>query len=556
MKFACDQCHSKYSIADEKIRGKILRIRCKKCGHIVEVRDHSISASGASGSPAGPFMATEAPRPASRAAASSAPAAVISAASPRNIDDELERAFGRVVAESEGNRTRLAGRVAEPIADTDKTVLFDYSRDFFDAARGEAEAATAPQAPEPSEVVEWYLAIDGQQIGPLPIAEAQARLLAEDAAERAYAWRDGLADWARIADVPELRSLLPAPPAEPPPQAPVIEAMAVASEGGVALFAADAGAPEPRAEAPLLLDLEKSPPVTPSGTEPISLRRLSVAGREAHGDLDFPTAVPTEAPSVALRQRHRISVGTLALLVFLLILGIVLLLGAFDIVPLPFVGSDSTATVGRGGTALDPASTQQRLGRDPLLDRDAPQIVVQQVPSSSKMPTRNRRNGRPREVAGTPAPAAPPTPAPAPTAAPSPAAPPALSALEKKIYGGGTGLPDSPRVPEHLVAKTTVPLESERGLSQEVITEVIRKYRSGIQNCYDRQLRRDASVKGRLTLSLRIGRNGRVQSAGVESKMRSTIVGQCVVQLAQTWRFPPSGGDVEVDYPLILEQTQ
>ena len=39
MKFSCEQCYAKYSIADERVRGKILRIRCKKCGNIVTKDD-------------------------------------------------------------------------------------------------------------------------------------------------------------------------------------------------------------------------------------------------------------------------------------------------------------------------------------------------------------------------------------------------------------------------------------------------------------------------------------------------------------------------------------
>ncbi len=39
MKFICDKCSAKYSIADEKIRKKVLKIRCKKCSHVIIVRD-------------------------------------------------------------------------------------------------------------------------------------------------------------------------------------------------------------------------------------------------------------------------------------------------------------------------------------------------------------------------------------------------------------------------------------------------------------------------------------------------------------------------------------
>ena len=38
MKITCDNCGAKYSIADEKVRGKVFKIRCKKCSNIIVVR--------------------------------------------------------------------------------------------------------------------------------------------------------------------------------------------------------------------------------------------------------------------------------------------------------------------------------------------------------------------------------------------------------------------------------------------------------------------------------------------------------------------------------------
>lgn len=45
MKITCDNCGAKYSIADEKVRGKVFKIRCKKCSHIVVVRGASTASS-------------------------------------------------------------------------------------------------------------------------------------------------------------------------------------------------------------------------------------------------------------------------------------------------------------------------------------------------------------------------------------------------------------------------------------------------------------------------------------------------------------------------------
>jgi len=44
MKIVCEACSAKYSIADEKVRGKVFKIRCKKCSHIIVVRGEGASA--------------------------------------------------------------------------------------------------------------------------------------------------------------------------------------------------------------------------------------------------------------------------------------------------------------------------------------------------------------------------------------------------------------------------------------------------------------------------------------------------------------------------------
>src|SRR5687767_8191615 len=43
MKFVCERCHTRYSIADDKVRQKILKIRCKTCENVITVRDPASS---------------------------------------------------------------------------------------------------------------------------------------------------------------------------------------------------------------------------------------------------------------------------------------------------------------------------------------------------------------------------------------------------------------------------------------------------------------------------------------------------------------------------------
>ena len=38
MKIICENCGAKYSIADEKVKGKVFKIRCKKCQESIVIR--------------------------------------------------------------------------------------------------------------------------------------------------------------------------------------------------------------------------------------------------------------------------------------------------------------------------------------------------------------------------------------------------------------------------------------------------------------------------------------------------------------------------------------
>jgi predicted Zn finger-like uncharacterized protein len=56
MKIVCDSCGAKYSIADEKVRGKVFKIRCKKCSEVIVVRgdasaEDAVVQSGGGGGP-------------------------------------------------------------------------------------------------------------------------------------------------------------------------------------------------------------------------------------------------------------------------------------------------------------------------------------------------------------------------------------------------------------------------------------------------------------------------------------------------------------------------
>lgn len=60
MKIVCDSCGAKYSIADEKVAGKIFKIRCKKCSSVLEVRGEQTGAHPFEGAGTQPEQAADA----------------------------------------------------------------------------------------------------------------------------------------------------------------------------------------------------------------------------------------------------------------------------------------------------------------------------------------------------------------------------------------------------------------------------------------------------------------------------------------------------------------
>src|SRR3954453_20395055 len=60
MKIVCGSCQAKYSIADEKVAGKVFKIRCKKCSEVIVVRGDEQQAAAASAPPEQAAPAAEA----------------------------------------------------------------------------------------------------------------------------------------------------------------------------------------------------------------------------------------------------------------------------------------------------------------------------------------------------------------------------------------------------------------------------------------------------------------------------------------------------------------
>ncbi len=96
--------------------------------------------------------------------------------------------------------------------------------------------------------------------------------------------------------------------------------------------------------------------------------------------------------------------------------------------------------------------------------------------------------------------------------------------------------------------------EVDGSLDGDAIAKVVRARLRSIQDCYEKELKRDASLQGKIEIEFTIGSGGEVEDARVSSnKMGSTAVGDCIVSRVRRWRFPePDGGRVTVNYPFIF----
>lgn len=66
---------------------------------------------------------------------------------------------------------------------------------------------------------QYYYANGDQQLGPFSFQELQSKRLSKDT----YVWYEGLSDWTRAGDLPELNQLFEERPTQTPPQRPTVE---------------------------------------------------------------------------------------------------------------------------------------------------------------------------------------------------------------------------------------------------------------------------------------------------------------------------------------------
>jgi TonB family protein len=115
---------------------------------------------------------------------------------------------------------------------------------------------------------------------------------------------------------------------------------------------------------------------------------------------------------------------------------------------------------------------------------------------------------------------------------------------------GGRGKDETVFVP----GRTTV----VGGLSRDVINRVIQKHYNEIKYCYEKELTKDQSLYGKVTVLFLIDGTGRIGEALVQqSTMSSEPVESCMINRVRRWVFPApqGGGTVQVTYPYVFKSS-
>jgi predicted Zn finger-like uncharacterized protein len=247
MKITCQSCQAKYTIADEKVAGKTVKIKCKKCGATIVVHGNEGAVAAAP--------------------AAAAPDPSVGAGAPHGGGEDEDEGDGA---------TRVFGNEGGP-----------------------------------GQVDEWTINVtddDQRTLTPAQIlVEFQRGVITTDS----YVWKDGMPDWLPLSAVPELMKVVgakPAPAAGRPVAAPAPAVSPEVALGGTVMMAeaprvaiSPAAAPAPAAPA---APVETAPAARRAGGRAGAVDLFATS--EASPRVDPHAAAPAPAAHSATTSADRL----------------------------------------------------------------------------------------------------------------------------------------------------------------------------------------------------------------------------------------------------------
>ncbi len=551
MKFLCDQCKAKYQIADEKVAGKTVRMKCRKCGHMIEVRAAVTETS----------VSVDMPReenPAAGSHGSTAPKPAPKPALPRPTGSALATSFAS--ARPVGSRPPLS---AQTRSEGGLSSAFNKSVHKDDDA--------ALEMLELHSTDEWYVAINGVPVGPVRMTELRRKAATGAVTEESLVWQEGLEEWRPVKAVNQLAavvreamaggrvSLATPPPPEArisaPPPAPRAPPPAPRPQTAPAGFLPQrpGATPSPPAASPALAARSNVVPITGRG----GAGAFATAERLEPAPLSpFSLPVPTPAPAVAADPFALPPPAAAAN-----VLGAAPLASPYTAPATPSLLPPPPAKKSPPWIAIAMVVLAGAFGITAaiiVLTRPAQQPVVIQMPSAQPTAT-----AAPPPVGDD---------VPPPDLNPSAAAAAGTDAGAGKtaaMHGGGGGGPrpngNGTTAPAPTNSAIAALLGNTAGgptpggptpgagggggsqLTSDQIEGVVRSHQSGVKRtCFER-IATDKTGTVQITVNATIGGSGAVQS--VSAIGNDPAIAKCIEGAVRGWQFPATGATSQIQIP-------
>ena len=262
MRFNCQKCSAKYQIADEKVANKMVRMKCRKCDELIQVKAE-LGPTGVAAIHVPPgARRSKLPKPAEPAGARRAPAAPAPSGAklaprpgpprpsgpsrpgvPRRgtgLPQQVSGPGAEVAPPPASQPSRPGVAVPDVSAELDDDATAVMMRPDLDqlqrskplpaagrpaapspgapaagapAAGAPAAGASAPGAPAAGASaaeaeVEWWIGIEGEPVGPIEVDYVRRQLASGKATPTSLVWREEMTDWQPLNTVDELWSSL------------------------------------------------------------------------------------------------------------------------------------------------------------------------------------------------------------------------------------------------------------------------------------------------------------------------------------------------------------
>jgi outer membrane biosynthesis protein TonB len=124
------------------------------------------------------------------------------------------------------------------------------------------------------------------------------------------------------------------------------------------------------------------------------------------------------------------------------------------------------------------------------------------------------------------------------------------------IEGGGTGAAATEKKVSGVVKSEAPAVDGE--LDPAMVAKEVRTRLGAIKACYERALKRNPNLSGKIIIHWTITQAGTVSGVDVEQDtLGDAEVASCIKSLVARWRFPaPAGGSVEVSFPFVFQSSQ